>query len=101
MSCEHRLLQLWGPLKIYSQNRNQKILQQSKKTSTEIRIAAERLNRLVANLLDMTRIESGMIKPKQDWCDLRDLINVSVKGLEREINESSCYRFMFRTRCRW
>jgi two-component system sensor histidine kinase KdpD len=52
--------------------------------STEIHIAAERLNRLVANLLDMTRIESGMIKPKQDWCDVSDLIHVSLKGLERE-----------------
>jgi two-component system, OmpR family, sensor histidine kinase KdpD len=56
-----------------------------RENSTEIRVAAERLNRLVANLLDMTRIESGMIKTKQDWCDVRDLINVSIKGLEREI----------------
>lgn len=58
-----------------------------KEHNTEIHIAAERLNRLVANLLDMTRIESGMIKPKQDWCDMRDLINVSLKGLEREITD--------------
>jgi two-component system sensor histidine kinase KdpD len=57
----------------------------TKELSTEIHIAAERLNRLVANLLDMTRLESGMIQPKQDWCDIRDLINVTMKGLEREI----------------
>lgn len=48
----------------------------------EIHIAAERLNRLVANLLDMTRLESGMIQPKLDWCDVRDIINASVKALE-------------------
>jgi two-component system, OmpR family, sensor histidine kinase KdpD len=59
-----------------------KIIQEN---ASEIHVAAERLNRLVANLLDMTRIESGMIKPKQDWCDVRDLINASIKGLEREI----------------
>ncbi|MCX6122410.1 MAG: sensor histidine kinase KdpD [Ignavibacteriales bacterium] len=57
----------------------------TKEHSKEIHIAAERLNRLVANLLDMTRIESGMIKPKLDWCDVRDLIHVTVKGLEREV----------------
>jgi two-component system, OmpR family, sensor histidine kinase KdpD len=54
--------------------------------TAEIHVAAERLNRLVANLLDMTRIESGMIRPKQDWCDMRDIVNVSLKGLERETN---------------
>jgi two-component system sensor histidine kinase KdpD len=59
-----------------------KIIQEN---ASEIHVAAERLNRLVANLLDMTRIESGMIKPKQDWCDVRDVINASIKGLEQEI----------------
>jgi two-component system sensor histidine kinase KdpD len=53
--------------------------------SMEIHIAAERLNRLVENLLDMTRLESGMIQPKLDWCDVRDIINVTIKGLEREV----------------
>ena len=53
----------------------------------EIHIAAERLNRLVANLLDMTRLESGMIKPRLDWCDVRDIINQSLKSLEGELVE--------------
>jgi two-component system, OmpR family, sensor histidine kinase KdpD len=53
----------------------------------EIHIAAERLNRLVANLLDMTRLESGMIQPKLNWCDVRDIINTTLKGLEREIDQ--------------
>ena len=56
-----------------------------KELSSEIHIATERLNRLVSNLLDMTRIESGMIQPKQDWCDIRDIINASLKNLDREI----------------
>jgi two-component system sensor histidine kinase KdpD len=51
----------------------------------EIRIAAERLNRLVANLLDMTRLESGMIQPKLDWCDIRDIVNAAVKELQKEL----------------
>ena len=52
----------------------------------EIHLAAERLNRLVANLLDMTRLESGMIQAKLDWCDVRDVINRATKELERELS---------------
>lgn len=51
----------------------------------EIHSAAERLNRLVANLLDMTRLESGMIQPKFDWCDIRDVINSAIKGLDKDL----------------
>jgi two-component system sensor histidine kinase KdpD len=41
----------------------------------EINIASERLNKLVGDLLNISRIESGFIKPKLDWCDLRELIH--------------------------
>jgi two-component system, OmpR family, sensor histidine kinase KdpD len=51
----------------------------------EIHIAAERLNRLVAHLLDMTRLESGMLQPKLDWSDIRDVIHGATKELEREL----------------
>jgi len=51
----------------------------------EIHVAAERLNRLVENLLDMSRLESGLIKPKLDWCDLRDVINGATKDLKSKL----------------
>lgn len=51
----------------------------------EIHTAAERLNRLVSNLLDMTRLESGLLKPKLDWCDISDLIGTTVRKLETEL----------------
>lgn len=51
----------------------------------EILGAAERLNRLVENLLDMSRLESGLIKPKLDWCDLRDVINGATKDLKSKL----------------
>jgi two-component system, OmpR family, sensor histidine kinase KdpD len=35
---------------------------------------ADRLNRLVANLLDMSRIEDGALKPDKDWYSLKALI---------------------------
>lgn len=44
----------------------------------EIETASERLNRLVANLLDMSRLESGRLKPNLDWCDITDVISVAV-----------------------
>ena len=36
----------------------------------EIQEAARRLNRLVGNLLDIARLETGHVKPKLDWCDV-------------------------------
>ena len=42
---------------------------------------AERMNRFVGNLLDMARLESGMLKLKKDWCDLQDIIGVAVNRL--------------------
>jgi two-component system sensor histidine kinase KdpD len=36
---------------------------------------AERLNRLVGNLLDLSRIEAGSLKPEKGWYDLGGLIN--------------------------
>lgn len=41
----------------------------------EIHEASARLNRLVEKLLDMSRIESGKINPKLEWCDVSDLFN--------------------------
>jgi two-component system sensor histidine kinase KdpD len=39
----------------------------------ELRAAQKRLRRTVDNLLNMTRLESGAVKPLQDWCDVGDL----------------------------
>lgn len=49
---------------------------------TEAKAAARRLNRLVGNLLDQTRLESGSLKPRLDWCDVRDLVNAALEGVQ-------------------
>ncbi|PKB15055.1 ATP-binding protein [Flavobacterium sp. 5] len=41
---------------------------------TEIEKASLRLNHQVENLLNMSRLETGVIEPKMDWCDLEELI---------------------------
>jgi two-component system sensor histidine kinase KdpD len=58
-----------------------------KNITHEIHTAAERLNRLIENLLNMTRLETGRIKPALDWCDVNDLINTSIRKLEQELSK--------------
>ena len=56
-----------------------------KELSQEIFKASKRLNRLIENLLNMSRLESGRITPRLDWCDIHDLINNVVENLREEL----------------
>jgi two-component system sensor histidine kinase KdpD len=47
----------------------------------EIRTATRRLDHLVANLLNQTRLESGAIRAHLDWCDARDLITAARRAV--------------------
>jgi two-component system, OmpR family, sensor histidine kinase KdpD len=51
----------------------------------DIRSAAARLNRLVENLLDMSRLESGAVTLSMEWCDVHDLFNSVVADLRDEL----------------
>lgn len=64
---------------------------------SEISIASARLNRQVENLLSMSRLESGFLQLKKDWCDVNELIYSVINSFEDklehhqlkiEINES-------------
>jgi two-component system sensor histidine kinase KdpD len=46
---------------------------------------AERLNRFVGNLLDMTRLEAGAFKLKEVPCDVQDLVGCALAALEQRI----------------
>jgi two-component system sensor histidine kinase KdpD len=48
----------------------------------EISKASFRLNQQVENLLNMSRLESGFIQPKKDWCDIVELVYENVKRIE-------------------
>jgi len=48
----------------------------------EISKASFRLNQQVENLLNMSRLESGFLQPKNDWCDISEVVYNSVKRLE-------------------
>jgi two-component system sensor histidine kinase KdpD len=51
----------------------------------EIFMATERLNRLIENLLNMSRLESGRITSKKDWLDVHDLLNKVTGSLAGEL----------------
>ena len=55
------------------------------KLYNEINTASVRLNRLIENLLNMSRLESGRISPRPDWCDVHDLANTLSKTLQNEL----------------
>ncbi len=57
----------------------------SKNLYVEINKASERLNRLIDNLLNMSRLETGRITPKPDWHDVHDLANKVIEVLKNEL----------------
>jgi two-component system, OmpR family, sensor histidine kinase KdpD len=42
---------------------------------------ADRLTRLIGNLLDLSRIEAGAVHPRTDWCDLLDVISTAISHI--------------------
>jgi len=60
-------------------------IETQKKLYSEINTASIRLNRLIENLLNMSRLESGRITPHLDWCDVRDLANKVASTLQQEL----------------
>jgi two-component system sensor histidine kinase KdpD len=52
----------------------------------EVKSANRRLERIVTNLLDMTRIESGRTPLNLEWSDVRDLLESAADQLSNEIS---------------
>jgi two-component system, OmpR family, sensor histidine kinase KdpD len=52
---------------------------------SEISIAGIRLNQQVENLLNMSRLEAGVLTIKKDWCDINDLIYKTLRELESNL----------------
>ena len=53
----------------------------------EISNAALRLNSQVENLLNMSRLESGFIKPNFEWCDVNELIYNVLGKLDKDLTD--------------
>jgi two-component system, OmpR family, sensor histidine kinase KdpD len=52
---------------------------------TEGRTAVTRLNRLVKNLLDQTRLESGALQPHRVWCSAHDLLEAAQESVREAL----------------
>ncbi|HEX2880258.1 MAG TPA: DUF4118 domain-containing protein [Polyangiaceae bacterium] len=46
---------------------------------------ADRLERLVRNLLDMTQLEAGMLMPKREWIPLEEIVGAALTRLEPQL----------------
>lgn len=54
---------------------------------TEISIAALRLNQQVESLLNASRLQSGLLQPKKDWCDIQELVNDILVQLHDQLKD--------------
>jgi two-component system sensor histidine kinase KdpD len=57
-----------------------------------IREEAERLNRYVGDLLDMTRLEGGALKTRSEWTDVRDVLGAAIQRVERRLEQRTVKR---------
>jgi two-component system sensor histidine kinase KdpD len=48
---------------------------------------AERLNQLIRNLLDMTRLDSGAVTIKKDWVPLEEVVGAALNHLDSRLGE--------------
>jgi two-component system sensor histidine kinase KdpD len=55
--------------------------------ASELDEATARLNRLVQNLLDLSRLEAGHLRTNPDWHDLRDLVNAALQNLGHTLDQ--------------
>jgi K+-sensing histidine kinase KdpD len=53
--------------------------------AAEIDTATRRLQRIVENFLEITRVESDAVKPSPDWCEFLDVIHSATSPLQREL----------------
>lgn len=48
---------------------------------------ADRLNRFVGNLLDMTRLQSGIFSLKKDWYSLEEVVGAAITRTEKRLQQ--------------
>jgi two-component system sensor histidine kinase KdpD len=61
---------------------------------SEISIASQRLNQQVENLLNMSRIESGVFAIRKDWLDIGELIFTTIQKFEPGISKWPVHVFV-------
>lgn len=92
-SISHELKIPISTLKASSENLKDKSILEDEQIRDEIideiARATQRLNKLVSNLLDMSRLESGLIKANIDWYDINDLVNSVINVTQDELKSEN------------
>ena len=70
-----------GAIDTLKENKNKLSETNQTELLEEIDKASIRLNRQVENLLNMSRLETGILKINQDWCDLNELIYTVIQKI--------------------
>ena len=47
-----------------------------------VREEARRLSRLIDNLLDLSRLETGAAEPRRDWCSLEEVVEAAIEEVD-------------------
>ena len=58
---------------------------------TTIMEEAERLNRFVKNVLQMNKLESGVLVPRMQWADASDLVSTALDASHRRLQNHEIY----------
>ena len=76
-----------GSIDILQQKNVNLSAETQQKLHNEIEKASMKLNYQVENLLNMSRLESGYILPKLDWCDVKEIIYNVCNRLSEETKD--------------
>ena len=58
---------------------------------TEISTASLKLNHQVENLLNTSRLQSGFLQLKKDWCDINELIHEVIHQLDQQLKHHTIH----------
>ena len=74
---------------VFTLQHDQPLSRVSAEGLTSIEEQVDYLNRLVGNLLDMSRLESGTLQPRREWNVLEDLVEGAIRRLDIFIKDRS------------
>ncbi|MCX5658067.1 MAG: ATP-binding protein, partial [Candidatus Omnitrophica bacterium] len=80
------LVSITGTLGALLDSKSKLDVQQKNELLETARGESDRLNRIVSNLLDITRTESGVLRISKKPCDLRDFIGACLEQLKDKID---------------
>ena len=81
-----------GAVDTLKENRDRLTVTNQMALFNEIDVASIRLNRQVENLLNMSRLESGMLKLNVDWCDINELIHSAIQKIPVSVSQEIIFQ---------